>query len=179
MGLESRCKTWAWYVIYLFILYFFSTFLFAAKLHVWELTMARLPPYTRTPASTVAYDDPQTSHRSPQHHSSSRSADLEPWVCLFVFFFFFLMRMVAQILGPDNNRCMFSFFFFFFFFMLFHLTHVFFSLRVLPIQWNVYQYKPTHWRGVMKTGSCLESLGPRYAFLSHFFLSNWCFLGWY
>ena len=112
---------------------------------------------------------PPKYHTSP--HNTTLPQDqqvLSPgFVCLFSFCFF-LMRIVAQIMGPDNNRPM----FFFFFFILFHLTHVFFSLllRVLPIQWNAYQYKPPHWRGgVMETDSCLESLDPQYAFLSHFF----------
>ena len=115
-------------VCYLFIysLFLLYLFLFASKLHVWELTMARLPPYTRTPASMAAYDDPQTSHWSPQHHSSSRSAGLEPWVCLFVLFLFFLDEDGGTDNGPRQQQM-----YVFFFFMLFHLTHVFFSLFYL------------------------------------------------
>ena len=127
MGLELRCKTWARYVIYLFILYFYYTYFYLQLNYMygnwqwwgyrhtqepqprWQLMMT--PKHLTGPHNTTLPQDQQVS--SPG------------FVCLF-YFCFFLMRMVAQIMGPDNNRCM-----FFFFFMLFHLTHVFFSLFYL------------------------------------------------
>ena len=78
-------------VCYLFIysLFLLYLFLFAAKLHVRELTMARLPPYTRTPASMAAYNDPPNITpvpTTPLFLKISRSQALGLFVCfLFVF----------------------------------------------------------------------------------------------
>ena len=93
------------FIYSLFLLYLFS---FAAKLHVQELTMARLPSYTRTPASMAAYDDPPNITlvpTTPLFLKISRSRALGLFVCfLFVFWGFYLFNEMHTSTNPLTDE---------------------------------------------------------------------------